>query len=523
MVAEYISPRIRRRDRQHRLEQGPGPAQRHRSHDNLLTIDCRNSVCPTPNPLFMTLSHRRPYEALPPLLTGLGWLWYATGNTPLGLIFVLPPGLLLTLSGCSLLLHPGDSRPPRFAALGGLLGTVVALPILFWGSVLPGFCLLIGSAASVLVAGMASVRRYVSAEEAPEPKLSVRLAAEVAIDEATLGMLEFAGPILVKKDPDSIGREVRAAHELFQEQGWLGAPATYHRAPPLLTNPQLRWRREAGLDFEQLSFASDYEPWPDEPGRDRWLGYNTNHHSHAWILRQPDPGQPWLLCIHGQGMGLPRLDLRTFRALRLQRRFGLNLAFPILPLHGPRTVGRWPRESVFRGDILDAIHAEAQALWDLRRLLTWIRAQGATRIGVYGLSLGAYTGALLASLDSHLACVIAGIPPSDLTALIGYHISPRQQRRAERAGLHFAELGEVMRVVSPLALTPCVPRAGRAIFGAVVDCLVPTRQVCDLWYHWERPALLWYQGSHLSFMLHETVTAFVEDRLRQAELIQLPH
>ncbi|MFO1431905.1 MAG: alpha/beta hydrolase [Candidatus Competibacteraceae bacterium] len=470
----------------------------------------------------MMLSYRRSYEGLPLLLTGLGWLWYGA-NAPLSLIFALPPGLMLLLSGCSLFLRLGDSRAPRFAALGGLLGTGIALPILFCGQVLPGFCLLTGSAASFLVAGMVSVRRYLPVERVPAPQLSARLAAEVAIDEAMLGTLEFTGPILIKKDPHSIGREVRAARELFQERGWLGMPAGYHREPPLLTDPHLRRRREMGIEFEQLSFTSDYEPWPDEPGRDRWLGYSANHRSHAWILRQPDPGQPWLLCVHGQGMGLPRLDFRAFRALRLWRRFGLNLAFPILPLHGPRTVGRWPRESVFRGDVLDAIHAETQALWDLRRLLTWIRAQGATRIGVYGLSLGGYTAALLASLDSHLACVIAGIPPSDLTALIGYHISPWQQRRAERAGLHFAELSEVMRVVSPLAFTPCVPGAQRAIFGAVADRLVPTRQVLDLWCHWERPALLWYQGSHLSFMLHETVTAFVEDRLRRAELIQPPH
>ncbi|HYQ90943.1 MAG TPA: alpha/beta hydrolase [Candidatus Competibacteraceae bacterium] len=468
----------------------------------------------------MALSHRGSYEALLPLLTGLGWLWYAGGATPMGLIFALLPGLMLSLSGGSLLLRSEAGHSSRFAALGGLLGTVIALPILLSGKVLMGFCLLMGSMASFLIAGMISVRRCTSVEEVPAPKLSARLGAEVAIDETMLGMLEFSIPILLKKDPGSIGREVQIAHELFQERGWLDMPAAYHRTPPALTEPHWHWRRAAGVDFEQLSFASDYEPWPDEPGSERWLGYSPNCHSYAWILRQPDPGRPWLLCIHGQGMGVPQLDLRAFRAMQLYRRFGLNLAFPILPLHGPRTVGRWPRETVFSGDILDAIHAEAQALWDLRRLLTWIRAQGAIRIGVYGISLGGYSAALLASLDSDLAGVIAGIPASDITDLIAYHISSRQRRRAERAGLQFAELGAVMRVVSPLALTPCIPRARRAIFGAVADRIVPASQVYELWLHWERPALLWYQGSHLSSTLHKTVAMFVEDRLRQAELIQ---
>ena len=45
----------------------------------------------------------------------------------------------------------------------------------------------------------------------------------------------------------------------------------------------------------------------------------------------------------------------------------------------------------------------------------------------------------------------------------------------------------MLRVASPLALEPRVPRERRYLFGAVADRLVPADQVRDLWRHWERP------------------------------------
>src|SRR3989442_416086 len=65
---------------------------------------------------------------------------------------------------------------------------------------------------------------------------------------------------------------------------------------------------------------------------------------------------------------------------------------------------------------LDLVHAESQAVWDLRRLIGWIRRQAATHVGVFGISLGGYTSAVLAGIEDGLACVIAGVPPSDLIA-----------------------------------------------------------------------------------------------------------
>src|SRR5690606_20437156 len=123
------------------------------------------------------------------------------------------------------------------------------------------------------------------------------------------------------------------------------------------------------------------------------------------------------------------------------------------------------------------------------RLLSWLRAQGAARIGVYGLSLGGYSTALLASLDGDLACAVAGIPATDFARLSWKHGPPDSLRRAEEHGVGIGEIRDLKKVVSPLALTPQVPRERRFVFGGTADQLVPPDLVRDLWWHWDRPAI----------------------------------
>jgi hypothetical protein len=47
----------------------------------------------------------------------------------------------------------------------------------------------------------------------------------------------------------------------------------------------------------------------------------------------------------------------------------------------------------------------------------------------------------------------------------------------------------------------------------VADRLVSRGQVNELWHHWERPNLHWYQGTHLSFNLDQGVHDFIDHAL----------
>ena len=157
-------------------------------------------------------------------------------------------------------------------------------------------------------------------------------------------------------------------------------------------------------------------------------------------------------------------------------------------------------------------------MWDLRRILSWVRAQGGTKIGVFGLSLGGYNTALLSCVDDGLACAIPGIPATDFTRLFWRHGPPLELRYAEHLGLSRDMSSEIMQVVSPLVLCPQVPHGGRAIFAAVADRLVPAEQVRDLWRHWARPRIVWYQGGHVTFRWHRAVRELIETTLAGAGL-----
>jgi dienelactone hydrolase len=155
-------------------------------------------------------------------------------------------------------------------------------------------------------------------------------------------------------------------------------------------------------------------------------------------------------------------------------------------------------------------------MWDIRRMLSWLRAEGASEIGLFGLSLGGYNASLLAALERELACVVAGIPAVDFTRLYFRHGPPVQLLEAELHGIEEHHMDEILRVVSPLSLQPRVPRERRYIFGAIADRLVPADQVRDLWRHWERPRIEWYQGAHVTFPRHPNVRALIDEALHTA-------
>jgi hypothetical protein len=157
-------------------------------------------------------------------------------------------------------------------------------------------------------------------------------------------------------------------------------------------------------------------------------------------------------------------------------------------------------------------------MWDLRRWLSWIRAQGAPAVGVYGLSLGGYNASLLSSLDADLACVIAGIPATDFSRLYFRHGPMLQVLEAELNGIEEHHMQEISQVVSPLVLPCQVPRDRRYIFGGVADRLVPPDQVRDLWRHWEEPRIEWYQGAHLTFPRHPSVKRMIREALAESGL-----
>lgn len=459
---------------------------------------------------------RFPRLAWVSIAAGVLWFWITAEHGLLTIVLSLPAGGLLLTAGIAHLLWPGDVRITQTMALGGLLAVLGALPMMCVTGVLAGLVLGASGAASLLAAGGAAVYLEPWLPGVPKPEPGLGLAARVAADEVVLGLEQFSVGLPVGHDLQRLVGEILEARNQFSERGWISEPTRYHVTPPALTTPQIRSAHSGRIAFEHLSYESGYAPHPDEPGRERWLGYRPNRTAHAWLMRHRDGDRPWLVCSNGYRSGYPGLDARLFR--HYHEVLGLNVMLPVLPLHGPRRVGRLSGDGFLGGEVLDSIHAEAQAIWDLRRLISWIRAQGTPRLGALGLSLGGFTTALLAGIESGLEAAVAGIPVADLARIFWRHGPKLQLAYLAHAQIDEALVSTLMRPVSPLAVAPQVPHSGRMVFGGISDRLVPPDHVRDLSAHWEHPRTVWYPGGHLSFWLDPRVQDGIDATLRDAGL-----
>jgi hypothetical protein len=255
----------------------------------------------------------------------------------------------------------------------------------------------------------------------PIARPTIALAAQALRDEVVLMGLKARRPISRPPVYERINQEVVAALGFYGNKGWLEKPQGFFGGSPPLPDVTVREVKARRRSYHRIFFDSRYTPHPGEPGRERWLGYTANNREYALLLRHPEP-RPWLVCVHGAEMGRAAIDLAVFRAWKLHDDLGLNVVVPVLPMHGPRARGL-PKGAVFPGeDVLDDVHATAQAVWDIRRLLAWIRLQEPdSLIGLNGLSLGGYIAALVASLEKDLTCAILGVPVADLVELLGRH------------------------------------------------------------------------------------------------------
>lgn len=352
----------------------------------------------------------------------------------------------------------------------------------------------------------------------PAPHLSVGLAAQVALDEALLAVAMAPNRFPLPGDYGRVAAELADADALFTAEGWVDDPASYHRTPPALHDGDLTTTRgwALGQGYDRISWDSGFAPHRGEPGSERWLGFGPNATASAALLRHRDPTRPWVIAVHGFCMGFPFMDFPGLHAGRLHQALGLNVALPVLPLHGPRRVTRVSGEPFLSFELMNAVHGLTQAVWDLRRLISWIRAQGATSISLFGVSLGGYTVSLLAGIEPGLDGVVAGIPVADFPGLFHGH-SPRHIRvRAIEHRILGGPAENVYRVVSPLRFAPLVPADRRYIFAGYGDRLATPDQARRLAEHWGDPVTSWYSGNHMGYLWSRQVTEFVEASLAEA-------
>jgi hypothetical protein len=343
----------------------------------------------------------------------------------------------------------------------------------------------------------------------PVPDVTPMFAAHVAMDELILALVMGPNRFPRRADYERVAAELGRARRLFEAQGWLDDPRSYHREPPPLDEPAVSRGWALGQSYERLLFPSGWQPRSEEPGAERWATYEHNRTAVATVLRHRDRPRPWVVGVHGFAMGSAFMDFVGVHALRLHRELGLNVALPVLPLHGARKINRLSGEAFLGFDLINTVHGLTQAVWDVRRVLNWIETQEPVGIAMYGVSLGGYVTALVASIDERLSCVIAGIPVVDFPGLISAHSPVHLRMRAIEHEIIDGNAEIVHRVISPLAYEPAVPVERRFIFAGLGDRLARPSQAYRLWLHWDRPSTCWYAGNHVGYLWSTQVTDFI--------------
>lgn len=446
---------------------------------------------------------RWPKPALIPLIASTCWLlvvilngWWST------LLGIVPAGLMFA-AAVSTLMWSGDRRAVQFLAIGSLLSITLLIPLWFAVGFFSGLILLICSIACWFSAGWIAFRLDPVEPDGLTPKVTVATTAGAAADEAFLCYVINTRPLPKVNEIDTIYQESQAALEQFESNGWLKNPHSFHQQPPELVTPQIISSQYRGRDLEYLSFTSEYEPHAHTPGRDRWLGYEGNRTAHAMLFRHDDDlPRPWLIGIHGFQMGYPFMDTLLFDPEYYHEELGLNVILPTLPLHGKRRNGMLSGDGFLAGNVMDTLHAEAQGQWDLRRIISWVQQQDPTALGVLGFSLGGYNAALLSSLvspeEAEFGSVTAAIPLTDITQIFWRHGPPHMLRYMDSLGIKQEDVTKLMQPVSPLSMPSYTPTNRRFIVAASADRITPPQQAIQLWHHWDRPHIGWYQGSHLT-------------------------
>lgn len=367
----------------------------------------------------------------------------------------------------------------------------------------------LGSAMPRAVISYRRARARPPADGLPVAPRRLRQASEVALDEFLITAQSAFRAVPQEREMAASVDRLAVVGQILADH----APGDLHRTPPPLSPSSLEPTRWMRSNFETLT-------WPSPPALPDvlrvaapWVTQPETATVCARIMRHPGAPRPWVICVHGAEQGLSH-DVVAFRAKHLHVGLGLNVAMPVLPLHGPRKV----KGSEAPGfDVATNVAFGILGVAEIRQLIRWIRSDVDQPVGIYGVSLGGYMVSLLAGVEDDIDLVIAGIPVVSMQRLLARHLvrSGGREGRVLASLLRSDPVHSVERFVDPLAFTPAVALERRFVFGGLTDRVTTPQHTLALWRHWDEPSVVWYPGGHIGHFWAGDVRAFVDGALSQ--------
>ncbi len=205
--------------------------------------------------------------------------------------------------------------------------------------------------------------------------------------------------------------------------------------------------------------------------------------------------RPVVVLLHGWNNETGYRLLFPRVAQRLVKQ-GVNVAMFELPYHGRRKPkGKKDIHNFISGDLIHMVQAMHQSLADARALIAWLKEQGCPRIGMWGVSLGAWLSGLLACADARVDCAVLMVPVSRMERVIAELVfcAPiRRSLKGARVRLSALNLMNYQLKPSPEDVL---------LIACEHDLFVPIETVEELGTAWGGTELWRLQHGHISVLM----------------------
>ncbi|HXI84083.1 MAG TPA: alpha/beta fold hydrolase [Verrucomicrobiae bacterium] len=222
---------------------------------------------------------------------------------------------------------------------------------------------------------------------------------------------------------------------------------------------------------------------------------NNTVHGRLFTTGKRWQDKPVVILLHGWNMQAGYHVLFPHLARRLVKQ-GVNVAMFALPYHTRRKPrGKKAIHNFLSGDLVHVVQAAHQSLADARALIAWLEEQGCPRIGLWGISLGAWLSGLLTCEDARIDCAVLMSPVSRMDRVIAELDFCAPIRRS---------LGGARVRLDRLNLTNHQPKVAHnniLLIGSEHDLFAPIGTVEDLHRAWSGTELWRPRHGHISVLM----------------------
>lgn len=209
--------------------------------------------------------------------------------------------------------------------------------------------------------------------------------------------------------------------------------------------------------------------------------------------------RPTVILLHGWNAELGYRYLFPWFTKHLIRS-RINAAMIELPYHGQRKP--WDNGiglNFLSEDLARTLEAARQAVTDVRALLGWFISQGCPNVGLWGFSLGAWLGGLVACADPRTRFAILLTPVVQMErAIQELDFCEPLREKLKHSGLRLDRLNLV-------AQQPKIPREDILFVQAQHDLFAPSETIEELWRAWDHPEIWRVQHGHISALVSASI------------------